>query len=113
MRKRLFLAGLFFLLLPGAIRAQTAVATQAVHVVLVKVRSYAEFEEVRKNLESIPGIHGIKVVSETPDLITLGLDYSDPMEGLLQACQKSFGGSYSVTQKTLPSGVVEINLIKG
>lgn len=103
---------LVLLWMPTAVQAQTAVATQAIHVVIVKVRSYPEVEEIRKRLQEIPGVHGISLRSETSDLITLGIEYSDLVETLTQACQKAFENSYSVTQKILPSGVMEINLVR-
>jgi len=102
----------FFLLTPPVMRAQV-IATRAVHITLVKIRSQDEFKEVTQAVRKVEGVLAILPMSEAPGLITLGVDLAGKADTITEALEKNFAGKYSISQRTLPTGVIEINVAKG
>lgn len=107
--------GLFFCLsLQQICLAQTSEPqTSGIQIVLVKISSYTESQEIRNEILKISGVDSITTRSEAKELITLRILYSGPSENLIEALRTTFQGRYSITPKKLASGIVEINLSLG
>lgn len=106
---------LFSLLLAAVtpLQAQSVpVTSTGLQVVLIKIKSYPEYSEIRDLLNQTPGVYRVSPRSLTPELLTLGVDTSEDPQNLTSSLQKALQGRYHVTQKPLPSGVTEINVEK-
>ncbi len=84
----------------------------SLRVILVNVSSYRNYRETRNQLKQIEGVEKIQVLSESPNLITLGMEFNSTPASFIEKCTTSLGEQYTIKQKNLPSGVVEINLAK-
>ena len=111
MRPLLLAVGLF--LSSFSLQGQEVIATRAIHLTLVRIKSHEEFKEITSVVKNAEGFHGMSPFSESPGLITLGLDFAGDVDALTQLLEKFLGRQYSISHKTLPTGVVEINVAKG
>ncbi len=112
------LTPLGLLLTPPLAWAQTAatepaaIVSAALQVVLIKINDYKEFQEIRSALQGFGGVHRVTILREAPELVTLGVDSSESPTQIFQLLKEKFGSRYTLTQKTLTTGVTEINVAK-
>ena len=88
-------------------------APPPLQVVLIKIDQFSDFKEVRAELRNAPGVTRVIPRSESAGLITLEVVGNVNPDALAQILRENLGKKYTVTQKTLPSGAIEINVAKG
>ena len=84
-----------------------------VQLVLVKIDSYADSKEIKNSLLKMEGVHAVDLQTEVAGLIRYHVAYSGAANRLAEQLTATLGQKYTITQKTLPSGVLEINVAKG
>ncbi|MBI2982191.1 MAG: hypothetical protein HYY44_07885 [Deltaproteobacteria bacterium] len=99
---------------PAPGQAQTAEprSRPGIRIVLVKISSHTEFQEIRETILTISGVTSIMLQTEARELITLRIDTSDSPVQFTEALKTTFAGRYTVTPKKLDSGILEINFVK-
>ena len=100
-------------LIGGALPAPAQVAARAIQIVLVKIDSYAEYKEIQETVQKTEGVYELTPRTETPGLITLDVEYAGDSQQLTELLEQSLGKKYTISRRTLPTGISEINISKG
>ncbi len=82
--------------------------TPFLRLTLIGVNSYSDFQEIRSELAKIDGVSKITLDSEAPGLITLAFRYSGETGGAVGKLSLIAPEKYTISQKSLPSGMTEI-----
>lgn len=100
-----------FILGQGGLRAEPKENT-TLRFVTVGIRSYREFREIKGKLRQIDGVESVKTLSESAGLQAMEIEFLAQPGEFFDKALSVFGDNYTLKEKKIPGGSLEINLAR-